>query len=75
MLSWNNYSNSYNLLSYKMKESGINISLLDDVIVAYEKVLKSRVPTNLSTNLSDNNQFYNLDKKLKVVNKETFKRT
>jgi hypothetical protein len=70
---WDDYSTKFNLLSDKMLEAGISTSLLSDVTNACEKVLKSGIPTNLSTNLSDINLFYNLDSKLKVVNKETLK--
>jgi len=65
--TWNSYSDKFNLLSDKMTDAGINISLLNDVIAAYEKVLKGEVPTVLSTHLSVNNQSNVLERKIKVV--------
>jgi hypothetical protein len=65
--TWNNYSEFYNLLSDKMQEMGIDISLLDDVIAAHEKVVKGETPTVLSTHLSNNNPQNNLERKFKVV--------
>lgn len=37
---WDDYSEKYNLLSKKMRESGLNLDLLDDVIRSYERLIE-----------------------------------
>ncbi|HPV02646.1 MAG TPA: hypothetical protein PK127_09260 [Clostridiales bacterium] len=62
LVEWEAYSQAYNLLSEKLLESNIDISLLDNVITAYERIIKSNNRTNLFTNPCGKNPSKQLDK-------------